>query len=68
MKVERYDQRSIVYHNRERCCEQLAQPFVTDKPYYRCKRNATYLIDGVPYCTHHGGQRALEHLVEKNDI
>ena len=31
-----------------------------------CRRNATVEIDGEPFCATHGGQRALEVLMEGN--
>ena len=33
---------------------------------YRCKHNATFIIDGVHLCRKHAGSRALEILLENS--
>lgn len=60
-----FDQRAVRYQNRVQCSEMLPRGYVTDLPFKRCDRRATYTIDGKPYCTLHAGKIALEVILNK---
>lgn len=59
-KVELYEQHNTKTWNRVRCSHIVTYYPNSARPIaQKCKHNASWLVDGVPLCTLHGGRIVL---------